>query len=155
MYSACPDCQLTRNNFDCWEFEEDDSALFAHFCRCPLGPFVPNQCPFNFETLWVLLKGLSFKADFRSLKGRPWHPNSNGISIRINQLPVSAARWQHEFGYVSWLILQKNHKIVNNFTTTEAKEKMSIDLESLELKKIDACLTKLNTIQILLDTINC
>jgi hypothetical protein len=34
--------------------------------------------------------------------------------------------------------LVKNHKIVNNFTTTEAKEKISTDLESLEfLKKVE------------------
>ncbi len=37
----------------------------------------------------------------------------------------------------------KSHKIANNSTTTEAREKLSTDLESLEFFNLfDACLTK-------------
>jgi hypothetical protein len=35
-------------------------------------------------------------------------------------------------GYVLQLLFSKNHKIVNNSTTIEAGEKISIDLESLD-----------------------
>jgi hypothetical protein len=53
--------------------------------------------------------------------------------MRGNQLPVSAARWQH------WspdmfcnFYLVKNQKIASDSATTEAREKMRTDLESLE-----------------------
>jgi hypothetical protein len=37
------------------------------------------------------------------------------------------------FGYVLQLLFsEKNHKIANNSTTTEAREKISTDLESIE-----------------------
>ncbi len=39
--------------------------------------------------------------------------------------------------------LVKNYKIDNNSVTTEARENLSTDLESLEFEKVfDACLTK-------------
>jgi hypothetical protein len=44
--------------------------------------------------------------------------------------------------------LAKSHKIANNSATTEAREKISTDLDSLELKKIDVCLTKFEYYQI-------
>jgi len=48
--------------------------------------------------------------------------------------------------------LVKNHKIANNSATTKAREKISTDLESFELKKFfDACLTKIKNNQILLN----
>jgi hypothetical protein len=37
--------------------------------------------------------------------------------------------------------LVKNHRNANNSTTTTARENISTDLESLQLKKIDVCLT--------------
>ncbi len=58
----------------------------------------------------------------------------NLLSMRANQLPSSATRWQHGsqicFGI---FCLVKNHKIDNNSTTTTAKDKIRTDLESLEL----------------------
>jgi hypothetical protein len=49
----------------------------------------------------------------------------------------------------------KNHKITNNSTTTKAGEKISTDLEPLELQKFfDACLTKVKNNQILLNKIS-
>jgi hypothetical protein len=46
-------------------------------------------------------------------------------SIRINQLPVSASRWQHLF---CKFFLVTNHKTANNLATT--REKISTDLET-------------------------
>ena len=47
--------------------------------------------------------------------------------------------------------LVKHRKIVNYSTTTEAREKISTDLESLENKKhFGACLTKYENYQILI-----
>ncbi len=49
----------------------------------------------------------------------------------------------------------KSHKIANNSATTEAREEISADLESLELKKIfDVCLNKFENNQILLNKIS-
>ncbi len=46
----------------------------------------------------------------------------------------------------------KNHKIANNSTTAKAREKISTDLEFLEIKKkFDMCLTKFKTYPILLN----
>jgi hypothetical protein len=45
--------------------------------------------------------------------------------------------------------LVKNHKIAKNSTTTEAREKISTDLESLELKN-DVYFTKFKNNQIFL-----
>ncbi len=46
--------------------------------------------------------------------------------------------------------LVKNHKIANNSATTEAREKISTYLESLEFwKNFDVCLTKFQNYQIL------
>ncbi len=45
--------------------------------------------------------------------------------------------------------LVKNHKIANDSATTEAREKMYTDLESVEF--FDVCLIKLKTNQILLN----
>jgi hypothetical protein len=47
-------------------------------------------------------------------------------SVGINQLSVSATRWQHRSQMV------KNHKIANNSTTIEARQKVRAFLESLE-----------------------
>ncbi len=54
------------------------------------------------------------------------------VNFRIHQLPVSAARWQH-WSYLCFcnFYFVKNHKIVNISTITEAREKVSKDLESL------------------------
>jgi hypothetical protein len=64
------------------------------------------------------------------------------ITIRINQVPVSATRWQHgsQTCFATFIIM-KNDKINNNSKTPEAREKIKTDLESLELKKIDGRLT--------------
>ncbi len=49
----------------------------------------------------------------------------------------------------------KNHNIANNYATTEAGEKISIYLESLNfLKFLDVCLTKFENYKILLDKIS-
>jgi len=50
--------------------------------------------------------------------------------VGINQLPVSATRWQHgsQFCFASYLV--KIHKGANNSTSTEAREKISTYLES-------------------------
>jgi hypothetical protein len=51
--------------------------------------------------------------------------------------------------------LVKNHKLAYNSATTEAREKIRTDLESLEFEKIfDVCLTKFENYQILLDKIS-
>jgi hypothetical protein len=53
--------------------------------------------------------------------------------LRGYQLPFSAARWQElvpDMFYNFYLV--KNHKIANNSATTEAREKISTNLESLE-----------------------
>ncbi len=50
--------------------------------------------------------------------------------------------------------LVKNHKIANNLSTTEARAKLSTDLESFEFQKFfDVCFTKLENNQILLNKI--
>jgi hypothetical protein len=49
----------------------------------------------------------------------------------------------------------KNHQIADNSATTEAKEKISTYLESLVFERIfDACLTKFENYQILLNKIS-
>jgi hypothetical protein len=55
------------------------------------------------------------------------------------------AAWVPDMFYNFYL--EKNHKIVNNSTATEAREKIITDLESLEF--FDACLTKFKNSQIL------
>jgi len=51
--------------------------------------------------------------------------------------------------------LAKNHKIANNSATTEAREKISTDLESLEFKSFfDAYLTKFKKLPIFLNKIS-
>jgi hypothetical protein len=45
------------------------------------------------------------------------------ILIRINQVPVSVARWQHGSQTCFATYLLKIQKIVNNSTTTKAREK--------------------------------
>jgi hypothetical protein len=50
--------------------------------------------------------------------------------------------------------LVKNHKIVKNSTITKAREKISTDLESLEFKTIEVCLTKFKNNQISLNKIS-
>ncbi len=48
----------------------------------------------------------------------------------------------------------KNHTIGNNSTTTKAREKISTDLESLEIQKFfDVCLTKFENNLLLLNKI--
>jgi hypothetical protein len=47
------------------------------------------------------------------------------ILMRGNQLPVSAARWQH-WSQIFFAFFAKNS------TTTKAREKIKIDLEPLE-----------------------
>jgi hypothetical protein len=50
-----------------------------------------------------------------------------------------------------WQLLMKNHRIANNSTTSEAREKKSNDLESLEFQTFfDVGFTKLKNNQILL-----
>ena len=62
--------------------------------------------------------------------------------MRGNQLPVSAARWQHGYQICFANFIGQTAK---NPTTTKAKEKISTDLESLEFKKFfDAYLAKCN-----------
>jgi hypothetical protein len=54
-------------------------------------------------------------------------------AISTSQLPVFAAKWQHEpWKRFAPLNLVKNHKTVNNSATSEAKEKNVQDLKSLE-----------------------
>ncbi len=49
----------------------------------------------------------------------------------------------------------KTHKIANNSATTEDREKISTDKESLEFKKFfDVCSTKFENYQILRDRIS-
>jgi hypothetical protein len=48
--------------------------------------------------------------------------------------------------------LAKNHQIANNSATTEAREKISTDLESLEF--FDVCLAKFKCNKILLNKIS-
>jgi hypothetical protein len=51
--------------------------------------------------------------------------------------------------------LGKNHKIANSPAATETREKISTDLESVEFQKLfDACLTKFENDQILLNKIS-
>ncbi len=51
--------------------------------------------------------------------------------IRLNQLPVSAARWQYGLPDLFHnFYLLKNGKSHNNSKNTEAREKISTDLES-------------------------
>jgi hypothetical protein len=51
--------------------------------------------------------------------------------------------------------LQKNHKAANNSATTEAREKISSYLESLEFWKFfDVCLTKFDYYKIFLNKIS-
>jgi hypothetical protein len=50
--------------------------------------------------------------------------------------------------------LVKNHKIANNSSTTEARAKLSTDLESFEFQKFfEVCLTKFENYQILINKI--
>ncbi len=73
--------------------------------------------------------------------------------MRRNQLPVSAASCQHGSYICLKINLVKNHKIANNSATTEAREKISTNLESseffmyvwLNLKTIKFYLIKLAT----------
>jgi hypothetical protein len=52
--------------------------------------------------------------------------------------------------------LAKNHKMAKNAATTEAREKISAYLESLEFWKVfDVCFTKFENDQILLNKISC
>ncbi len=49
----------------------------------------------------------------------------------------------------------KNHRIANNSTDAVAREKINTDLESFELSNfVDACLTKFENNQILLNKIS-
>jgi hypothetical protein len=51
--------------------------------------------------------------------------------------------------------LVKNHKIANNSATTEAREKISTYLNSLEFEKcFDECMTKIENNQILFNKIS-
>ncbi len=70
--------------------------------------------------------------------------------MKENQLPVSAARWQHwsQLGFATFILW----KIADNSATTEAREKISTFLESIEFQKLfDVCLTKFENCQILLN----
>jgi len=51
------------------------------------------------------------------------------------------------------ILYGENHKIVNNSTTAEAREKISADLESSELQKNNVGFTKFKHYQILLNRI--
>ncbi len=51
----------------------------------------------------------------------------------INQLPVSADRWQHGSQMCSAnFYIVKNHKIANNTTTAKVRKNIRKDLESSE-----------------------
>jgi hypothetical protein len=55
------------------------------------------------------------------------------FSIGINQLPVYAIGWQHGvLDKFCNFCFDKNPIIADNSTTSEAKEKICIDLESLD-----------------------
>jgi hypothetical protein len=55
--------------------------------------------------------------------------NSKIAKIRINQMPVSADRWQHRLSVIfDNFYAVKNHKNVTNYTTTEAREKIETDM---------------------------
>ncbi len=69
--------------------------------------------------------------------------------MRGNELPASATRWPDMFCN---FYLVKYHKNTKNSTTTKGREKISADLESLEL--FDVCLTKFKNNQILLNKIS-
>jgi len=69
--------------------------------------------------------------------------------IKISLLPVSATSWQHCSQMFCNFYAVKNHKIAKNSTTTNAREKISTDLESSEFFCV--CLTKFKNNQILLD----
>jgi hypothetical protein len=49
-----------------------------------------------------------------------------------NQLPVSAARWQHCSQICLGIFITKNHKIAKSSTNTKAREKIIQDLETLQ-----------------------
>jgi hypothetical protein len=50
--------------------------------------------------------------------------NRGRLQIRINQLPVFAAKWQHGTQTCfATFIRQKNHEVANNKTNSEAREK--------------------------------
>jgi len=54
--------------------------------------------------------------------------------MRINQLQVSATRWQCGAQiYICNFYSLKNHKFAHNPTTAKAREKIWTDLESLEI----------------------
>ncbi len=66
------------------------------------------------------------------------------FEMRGNQLPVSAAGWQHgsQICYATFYRV-KNHKIAKNSIAAKVREKRT-DLKSFEFQKVfDVCLTKL------------
>jgi hypothetical protein len=69
--------------------------------------------------------------------------------MRINQLPVSATTPGGSMGLNMFCNFYsgKNHKIAKNLATTEAREKLSTYLESLDfLKSFNECLTRSKSI---------
>jgi hypothetical protein len=63
------------------------------------------------------------------------------ISSQVFYQDKSAASFCHQMAawvpdMFSHFCLVKNHKIANNSTTTNAREKISTDLEPIELKKL-------------------
>ncbi len=77
--------------------------------------------------------------------------SKTAVSIRINQLPVSAARWQHWVPHMFCNVCAvKNHKSAKYSITTGARENISTNLESLEFKNFFyVCLIKFRYNQIL------
>ncbi len=73
---------------------------------------------------------------------------------------ISAASFCHHVaalvsGMLCNFYVVKNHKIANNSATTEAREKISTDLNTLEFEKLfDVCLTKIENNQILRNKIS-
>jgi hypothetical protein len=59
---------------------------------------------------------------------------SSPYSMRGNQVPVSATRWQHgsQICFTTFYLLKSNKKNAENSTTTKAREKINTDLESSE-----------------------
>jgi hypothetical protein len=75
------------------------------------------------------------------------------FSMGIIQLPFSTTRWQHGYRICFVILIElKIRGLLYNWTTTEAREKISTDLESLEFKKyFEAGLTKFKSSKILLN----
>jgi hypothetical protein len=93
--------------------------------------------------------------NLKNLQDTECFAKNNSRTIRINQLPFSAAGWQHGFRICfSNFYLVKIHKVFNNSAYTEARGKISTHLECLEFyKNSDVGFKKIINDQILLNEI--